>query len=73
MTLKKLLSILRYIEGAYASVGDVNMHGSLLGATAGSELCIYFSSQPPRSLHTYLKARGFIEWQGDYIYRQRKP
>lgn len=71
MTLKKLLQLLRIIEGAYANVGDVSMHGSHLWANGGGELVLSFNTQPPRSLDELLRARGFILWRGAYIYRPR--
>lgn len=72
MTLKKLLAILAYIDGAYASVDDVNMHGSYVTTSTGGELAISFNTQPPQSLDGYLKRKGFIVWDGLYIYRPRK-
>jgi hypothetical protein len=71
MTLKKLLKILAYIEGAYASVQDVSMHGSHMYANSGGELTISFNTQPPQSLDELLRREGFIVWDGEYIYRPR--
>ena len=71
MTLKKLMKLLRIIEGAYASVAYVSMHGSQLWASDG-ELVLSFNTQPPRSLDELLRRAGFIVWQGEYIYRPRK-
>ena len=72
MTLKKLMKLLRIIEGAYASVAYVSMHGSQLWANGGGELVLSFNTQPPKSLDELLRRAGFIVWQGDYIYRPRK-
>lgn len=71
MTLKKLLRLLTWIDGAYASVKDVSMHGSHLYATGGGELALSFNTQPPKSLDELLRRAGFIVWQGDYIYRPK--
>lgn len=68
MTLNKLITVLDIINGC----GDINLLGSHMWATGGGELSILFNTQPPKSLHDFLKQRGFIEWQGEYIYRPRK-
>ena len=71
MTLKKLRDLLNWIEGAYASVGGVSMHGSHIWCSGGGELSISFNTQPPQSLDKLLKRKGFNVWQNDYIYRPR--
>jgi hypothetical protein len=71
MTLKKLLKLLSIINSAYASVKDVNMHGSQLWANGSGELVLSFNTQPPQSFDRYLRAAGFVVWQGDYIYRPK--
>ncbi len=68
MTLKKLLALLEWIRNAEG----INLRGSFLQTTGGGELAISFNTQPPRSLHDVLMRRGFILWEGEYIYRPYK-
>lgn len=71
MTLKKLLQLLHFIEAHYAGCGDIRMHGSHLWANGGGELVLLFNTQPPRSLDAALRKKGFIVYEGEYIYRPR--
>lgn len=71
MTLKKLLDLLRWIEFAYAEHDMIKMHGSHIWCSGGGELTISFNTQPFKELDDLLKRKGFILWQGEYIYRPR--
>jgi hypothetical protein len=66
MTLKKLLEILVVLKG-YSD--GVDMHGSMMVTSAGSELALDFSSQPDLVLHRYLIRKRFVLVNDLYIYR----
>jgi hypothetical protein len=70
MTLKKLIAIMKWIEAAYTP-DEINLSGSLIWCSGGGELMITFNTQPPRDLDLFLRRRGFIVLQGEYIYRPR--
>jgi hypothetical protein len=63
--LYKLLAILRQLES-----WRVNMHGMIYPAYGG-ELTLAPMGQPEAHVHDYLIDKGFVEVDGDYIYRPR--
>lgn len=68
MTLKKMLEILRNLE----LNTEINMHGSSIYANGGGELTLSFNTQPSRYIDNYLRRKGFIVLNCDYIYRPRE-
>lgn len=65
MTLEKLQEVLEAIGSDRA----IAFHGSHIGCTGGGELVFYFSSQPSKSLHTWLLKNKFVFVDSAYIYR----
>lgn len=64
MTGDKMLRTLQYLKQHGWS-----MHCIWIGVTGGNELRIEFNGQPSKQTHDMLLARGFVEVDGDYIYR----
>lgn len=62
MTMRKMLEILNALHAWDHLKGMIEV-------TGGGEIAISFNSQPDRAIDQYLRRKGFIVWEGQYIYR----
>lgn len=62
MKLEKLFRICSWLTAS-----GISLHSGMV--LAGQELRFAFNSQLTREAHDYLLRKGFVEVDGDYIYR----
>jgi hypothetical protein len=68
MTLGKMYEILSWLTNS----GNFSKNNKwIITSTYGGELALCPSSQPDKYTDEYLRKRGFIVSNGDYIYRPR--
>lgn len=64
MKAEKLIRVLAWLQ-----FGGWSPHNIMVGVTGGCELKLEFNGQLDRTADRWLRSRGFVEVDGDYIYR----